>query len=64
VWGLDVYGWENLDAEEPSGPQQWVQPTGAHDAYSIGDQVTHDGSTWTSTHNANTWPPGIFGWSR
>jgi hypothetical protein len=62
VWGLDVYGWENLDASEPTGPQPWVQPTGAHDAYAIGDQVTYNGSTWTSTANGNVWAPGVYGW--
>lgn len=43
--------------------EPWVQPTGAHDSYNTGDQVTHNGSTWTSTHNANVWEPGVFGWS-
>jgi hypothetical protein len=36
----------------------WVQPTGAHDAYNIGDRVTHVGKTWQSTINANTTVPG------
>ena len=40
----------------------WVQPIGAQDAYSIGDQVTHNGQTWTSTHDDNVWEPGVFGW--
>ncbi len=41
-----------------AGPQPWVQPTGAHDAYGVGDQVTHQGKTWTSTVAANVWEPG------
>jgi hypothetical protein len=62
VWGLDVYGWENLDAVTPTDPQPWVQPTGAHDAYNIGDRVTHNGQTWESTAASNVWAPGVFGW--
>lgn len=37
---------------------QWVQPTGAHDAYNIGDNVTHQGYRFTSLINANIWEPG------
>jgi len=42
--------------------QPWVQPAGAHDAYDIGDKVTHNGKTWESTAAANIWEPGVFGW--
>lgn len=42
---------------------EWVQPTGAHDAYSKGDKVTHNGSHWISTYDgANSWEPGVYGW--
>lgn len=44
-----------------TGPQPWVQPTGAHDAYAMGAQVTHLGSTWESLINANVWEPGAPG---
>ena len=40
----------------------WVQPTGAHDAYGLGDIVTHNGQTWESTNADNVWEPGVFGW--
>lgn len=40
----------------------WVQPTGAHDAYSAGDKVTHNGTRWTSTVDSNVWEPGVYGW--
>lgn len=40
----------------------WVQPTGAHDAYSKGDKVTYDGKHWVSTADANVWQPGVYGW--
>jgi hypothetical protein len=41
---------------------EWVQPLGAHDAYGIGDKVTHAGKRWVSTANANIWQPGVYGW--
>lgn len=41
----------------------WVQPTGAHDAYSKGDKVTHRGKRWTSDVDNNTWEPGVYGWT-
>ena len=36
---------------------EWEQPTGAHDAYNTGDQVTYSGNLWTSLVDANTWAP-------
>lgn len=42
---------------------EWVQPTGSHDAYVLGDKVTHNGKKWTSDYDANTWEPGVFGWT-
>jgi len=36
----------------------WVQPTGAHDAYSVDTEVTHNGATWKSLVAANVWEPG------
>jgi len=50
---------ENTD----SGYPLWVQPTGAHDAYQIGDRVTHNEQNWESTHADNVWEPGVFGWT-
>ena len=40
----------------------WVQPTGAHDAYALGERVAFKGQTWESTNAANVWQPGVFGW--
>ena len=43
----------------------WVQPTGAHDAYQIGDKIIFtDGKVYESTINANTWSPTGYpqGW--
>jgi len=42
---------------DSEGPQPWVQPTGAQDAYDIGAQVTHTGHLWTSLVAANVWEP-------
>jgi chitodextrinase len=39
----------------------WVQPTGAHDAYAKGDKVRHGGKVWESTMDANIWEPGAVG---
>ena len=41
---------------------EWVQPTGAHDAYNKGDKVAYDGKHWVSTADANVWQPGVYGW--
>lgn len=41
---------------------EWVQPIGAHDAYSKGDKCSHGGKNWVSTADANTWEPGVYGW--
>ena len=40
----------------------WSQPVGAHDAYAMGDKVSHNGKHWTSTADANVWTPGVYGW--
>lgn len=45
------------------GVSEWVQPTGASDAYNKGDKVTHNGKTWTSDVDANVWEPGVYGWT-
>jgi len=49
-------------AHTPSGViEEWVQPQGSHDAYMLGDVVTHDGKTWESLINDNVWQPGTAG---
>ena len=42
---------------------EWVQPTGAQDAYRIGDKVSHNDKHWISTADSNVWEPGIYGWN-
>ena len=41
---------------------EWVQPTGAQDAYNTGDQVSHSDKHWVSTVDNNVWEPGVYGW--
>lgn len=40
----------------------WVQPTGATDAYMTGDKVKHNDKVWVSTVDGNVWEPGVYGW--
>lgn len=44
---------------------EWVQPTGAQDAYAKGDKVSHNEKHWISEVDGNVWEPGIYGnlWS-
>lgn len=54
--------WKKITVGAECSP--WVQPTGAHDAYNIGDCVTFNGQTYTSKINANVWSPTVYpaGW--
>ena len=61
---------ESGETEEPAEPDtgdtypEWVQPTGAHDAYNTGDRVTYNGRVYESTMDGNTWSPDAYpqGW--
>ena len=39
----------------------WVQPKGAHDAYSKGSKVNHKNKHWISNIDSNVWEPGVTG---
>lgn len=43
---------------------EWVQPTGAQDAYMTGDKVTFEGTHYISLIDNNTWSPAAYpqGW--
>jgi len=41
----------------------WVQPTGGHDAYSLGNRVLFSGYIYESAIDANVWQPGVYGWT-
>ena len=54
----------NLSSGGDSGSSdwpEWVRPTGAHNAYTKGSQVTHNGKRYVSKIDANVWEPGAFG---
>lgn len=38
---------------------QWVQPTGAHDAYNKGAKVSDEGKRWISNKDVNIYKPGL-----
>lgn len=52
------------EPEEPAGDEvaEWVQPTGAQDAYNVGDRVSHNGMVWECTSPSNVYEPGVYGW--
>ena len=52
----------HLNQQAHEDGQNWVQPTGVHDAYTKGITVKHDGKTWESMIFANVWAPGVSGW--
>ena len=78
VWAPDVYGWEvytsgggSTDPVEPSEPEtptdnikDFVQPTGAHDAYAKGDKVRFNGKVYESLIDNNAHSPSAYpaGW--
>ena len=47
-----------------SGYDVWKQPTGAHDAYNIGDIVEYKGILYKSLIDGNVWAPDVYprGW--
>lgn len=40
----------------------WEQPDSTN-PYMTGDEVTHNGSTWSSLVDNNVWEPGVYGWT-
>lgn len=51
--------WKTVSVDEYP---EWVQPTGAHDAYNIGDKVSYNGKHYVCTSNANVYAPDVYGW--
>lgn len=52
--------WTKISLEEFP---EWVQPTGAQDAYALGNKVTHNNKRWISIVDNNVWMPGVYGWN-
>lgn len=53
--------WVKISVEEWP---EFVQPTGAHDAYNAGDKVTYNGKRYVSLIDANVYSPDAYpaGW--
>lgn len=53
-----------LRQTQGAAPDEWVAPTGAHDAYQTGDRVTFNGSVYESLIDANVYSPTAYpaGW--
>ena len=51
--------WKTVSVDEYP---EWVQPTGAHDAYNIGDKVTYNGQHYVCTSDGNAYAPNVYGW--
>ena len=52
------------DTETENTVKDFVQPTGAHDAYMTGDTVLYNGKVYTSVIDSNVWSPDVYpqGW--
>ena len=65
VWEPGVSAWREI-VDESAGAPEWVQPTGAHDAYQTGDHVMFEGQEYKSLIDGNTWSPTDYpqGWEK
>lgn len=52
--------WARMDNPQEEWPE-WVQPTGAQDAYAYGAKVSHNNKHWISNAENNVWEPGAVG---
>ena len=69
VWEPGVSGWREVAGEDEDGTPtvpEYVQPTGAHDAYKKGDKVTFEGAVYESIIDGNVWTPRDYpaGWKK
>ena len=57
---------ESTVSEEPEEDEypEYVQPTGAHDAYKVGDKITYNGKKYECVYNGCVWTPDAYpaGW--
>lgn len=58
--------WVSVRKTTGGAPDEWVQPTGAQDAYNVGDRVTFQGAVYESVIDGNVWSPSGYpaGWKR
>lgn len=76
--GWELYTGDSSDTETPAKPDtgddsgsstsypNFVQPTGAHDAYNTGDIVEYKGTLYKSLIDGNAWAPDVYpaGWEK
>ncbi len=57
--------WSTVKIDAGTGYDEFVQPTGAHDAYKKGDRVVYNGKVYESTIDANVYAPDAYpaGWT-
>lgn len=52
--------------EQPAEDEypEYVQPTGAHDAYHVGDKITYNGKKYECIYDGCVWDPKVYkdGW--
>ena len=55
---------EDGPADDSAAFPEYVQPTGAHDAYQAGQGITWNGQRYRSLIDANVWSPDVYpqGW--
>lgn len=56
---------ETGELEEPADEcPEYKQPTGAHDAYYVGDKITYNGKHYTCIYDGCVWTPDAYqqGW--
>ena len=70
-WHIDRFGIvRETDPVPDDVIPEWVQPSGAQDAYPLTDvfgnptQVMFEGNVWQATLGTNTWAPGVAGWTQ
>ncbi len=66
-WTPDITPALYTEVAEPGTIPVWRQPTGAQDAYRIGDKVRYpdeEGDVWICTFDYNTYAPGVYGWEK
>lgn len=53
--------WTKILIPDENTIYPWEQPDSTN-TYKIGDKVTHNGKTWISVVDNNSWEPGVYGW--
>ena len=65
-FGAVILWYEPVEPDKPEDTAypEWVQPTGAEDAYNAGAVVTYNGKVYQSLVDGNVWSPSDYpqGW--